>query len=381
MRFVLQAKDDKEAPWRVIEWENEEDMKKVNEMRHTLPQASTAAGRDRNEHANMNTRTRETRGRTASLASTTPTATPKSSRTNHNTSYSRAHHHRDHDNERNRNQQNNWHGANRFQFLRDNDNGSTTFPSYTENSRRNPKPPNLKQNPPGVGSTQQTTTATVHSVPETPPQNQGQNSTNTQREETMETADQIRNADDNISIILEDESIEGYVPKVPEPGNHNQHENNGAQRMPQYSQQGTQQQNQIPTERTEPMRCGCTQSTVCMECENRALRQKLFYLTQAPFAPQPPPGSIPMPQSNQHTEQYRTTFGNFDVDRIFRTNAQGFNSLPAQQQAFGEYLRQPKPTSTAPPRVRQNSSGRSISSASRRSLTRKTTANSKPSIN
>ena len=150
--------------------------------------------------------------------------------------------------------------------------------------------------------------------------------------------------------------------------------------MPQYTHLAPHQHNQNQNERTDQTRCGCTQNKVCVECENKALRQRLFYLTQSNLTSQPTPG-MPMQYSNQYTEHQRPTMSTFDFDRIFRSNTQGMNSLPAQQQAFGDYLRQPKPTSTAPPRARQNSSGRSMSNASRRSLTRKTTANSKPSIN
>merc|ERR1712105_4803 len=128
--------------------------------------------------------------------------------------------------------------------------------------------------------------------------------------------------------------------------------------------------------------CNCSQGKMCMECENISLKKRLYNLSQAGIGAIPAQGIGFVPGGVQQQNYYNPPQNDFDFNRLFRMNVNERNSqnpLPAQQEVFGDYLRQPRPTSTAAPRTRQSSTSRSASNTSRRSLTRKSTANSKPS--
>ena len=390
MRYVLQAKDNKEAPWRIIETESDDDMRKVNEMRHKLPQASNAIGRDRNDPITSENNRGNNTGRAQSLSSAPTTETPRSRRVDNTIPYSRAHQQQGYRNNHGNRQPDNRtvFSHNRFQHLRDNDEG--TVPEQNSTTQQNDEivhtttAPNSRSNSPNIGGVQQVIEAQIHSVPETPHIQRAANEHTDQRTyQTRSTTNRpTSRTGDNMSISTEDESITNYAPKIPMPGTENlstkqrpvNPTNNIAQADNHQSQTGAKGNNRV--------QCNCSHGKMCIECENISLKKRLYNLSQAGIVAPSVQNTGSGPNGGQQQHYYNPPQNDFDFNRLFRMNANNQNfqrPLPAQQEVFGEYLRHPRPTSTAAPRSRQNSTSRSASNTSRRSHTRKTTANSKPS--
>ena len=164
---MLQAKDNKEAPWRVIEVESDDDMRKVNEMRHKLPQASNAIGRDRNDPTTAANNRGDNTGRAQSLSSAPTAETPRSRRVDNTIPYSRAHQQQGYRNNHGNRQPGNRtvFSHNRFQYLRDNDEGIE--PAQTSTTQQNGRdvptttPSNPRSTSSNRGGEQQTTEAQI----------------------------------------------------------------------------------------------------------------------------------------------------------------------------------------------------------------------------
>ena len=366
-------------------------MRKVNEMRHKLPQASNATGRDRNDPITSENTRGDNTGRAQSLSSAPPTTeTPRSRRADSTIPYSRAHQQHGYRNNHGNRQPDNRavFSYNRFQHLRDNEEGIAPEQHRTtqqkDGTTHTTSAPNARSNSPNTGGVQEVIEVQIHSVPDTPPIQRAANEHIDQRiHQTRSTTNRPSSrTGTNLSISTEDESITNYAPRIPMPGTQKASTEQKTEIPTNNRTPGNNHQSQAGAKGNHQTQCHCSQGKMCIECENISLKKRLYNLSQAGIGASSTQNIGSGPNVGQQQTFYNPSQNDFDFNRLFRMNANNQNfqrPLPAQQEVFGEYLRHPRPTSTAAPRSRQSSTSRSASNTSRRSLTRKPTANSKPS--